>query len=75
MSTDARSAIVDRRKIKHDFMNDLNSLLMTLEALQMVREEPDEFAELVALMQSTINSFVARIDAVLKLIPDSADPS
>lgn len=60
----------DRRRLLHDFSNDLNSLKMNLEVMQMARDDPDEFAQLVDLMQSTIKCHQARIDAVLKLVLD-----
>lgn len=62
---------IDRRHLLHDFLNDINSLKMNLEALQIVRDDPDEFTELVDLMHSTIDSHEARFEAALRLLLDA----
>ncbi len=70
MNTDSTAADMNPRKLKHDFLNDISSLKMNVEALQLMREEPEEFDELISLMRGTIQLFEDRLDSVLSLRSD-----
>jgi hypothetical protein len=70
MAADTNASAVDRRKLKHDFANDIYSLKINLEALQMLRDNPEEFSTLLALMRDTLQTFQQRIETTIALIPD-----
>lgn len=70
MAFDTKASTVDRRKLKHDFANDIYSLKINLDALQMLRDNPEEFSTLLALMRDTLQTFQQRIESTMALIPD-----
>lgn len=52
------------RELKHDIGNDLSVIKMGLEAIVSLRENPNEFAEIVGLMRINVDSLrdkVARL--------------
>ncbi len=55
-------------KLRHDFANDIGSLKMNVEVLRLVREKPDEFEQLVELMQETISILEARLTQNLDMM-------
>ena len=73
MSTHAKLSSEDRRKLKHDFNNDLNSLKLNLDALQIVREDHDQFLELIELMRETLNTLQSRVESTLARTDSSND--
>jgi hypothetical protein len=54
------------KQLRHDFLNDINSLRMNLEALNMVREDPDEFVTLTEMMRDTISVLHERVEHALQ---------
>ena len=64
--------VVDVRNLKHDFLNDINSLKLNLEALELLREDPQEFGVLIELMRDTVRLLQDRVDATLQCMTDHA---
>jgi hypothetical protein len=52
---------LDNRQLRHDFANDIGSLKMNVEAIRCVRENPEEFGQLIELMRETISILETRI--------------
>jgi len=52
---------LNSRKLRHDFANDISSLKMNVEVLKLTREDPDEFEQLIELMQGTISTLESRL--------------
>ena len=59
-------SVADVKKLKHDFLNDINSLKLNLEALEMLRDDPQEFAVLLELMRDTVHLFQDRVEFTLQ---------
>jgi hypothetical protein len=71
MSKDDTSPTAELSKLRHDFANDINCLKMNLDAIHMVRADPEEVSELVRLMECSLQLLQERINATLKLIQNS----
>ena len=75
MQTNDPVTTFDQRKLKHDFLNDINSLRMGIEALEMLRDDPVEFAELVDVMRETVKVFEDRLAVTFDILQDKQSAS
>jgi hypothetical protein len=66
---------LDILKLRHDFANDIGSLKMSVEVLRLVRENPDEFEQLITLMQETVSTLESRLMQSLDAMIDSVRQS
>ena len=71
MHSNPSQASADCAKLRHDLRNDIGSLKMNLEALRLMRDDANEHAELIELMQGTIKMMQERLEFALKLIADA----
>lgn len=55
----------DDRQLKHDVANDLYSLRMNVDALNMMRESEPEFSELIQMMHRSLSMLEERLGEVL----------
>lgn len=54
-----------RKKMKHEIANDFAVISMGLHCLNGIRNEPEQFAEIVEMMSSNLQSLRTRIDSLL----------
>lgn len=66
MTQSSDTGPVSAAKIRHDFANDINSLKMNLEALDMAQDDPEQHAALVRLMHDTIDGLHQRLNTVVQ---------
>ncbi len=56
---------LSRRKLKHEIANDFAVISMGLHCLNGIRNEPEQFAEIVEMMSKNLQLLRTRIDSVL----------
>lgn len=54
-----------RRELKHEIANDFAVISMGLHCLTGIRNEPEQFAEIVEMMSSNLQLLRTRIDSLL----------
>jgi hypothetical protein len=54
-----------RRKLKHEIANDFAVIMMGLNCLDGIRDEPVPFAEIVQMMSGNLQSLRMRVDSLL----------
>lgn len=66
--------IADELKtLTHDFANDINSLKMNLQILEFSREDAEEHAKLIQVMNDTVATLQQRIEGTFELIRERMD--
>lgn len=68
MIENVKELSLNHRKLRHDFANDIGILKMNVEALRLLRENPEECEDLLQLMQDSINTLEVRLMKVLDLM-------
>jgi hypothetical protein len=64
--------LVDYPQLKHNFSNDLNCLWLSIEALKLMHEEPEEFECLMQQMHESLTSLQVRLTQLLDSLPSTA---
>jgi hypothetical protein len=54
-----------RRRLKHEIANDFAVISMGLHCLGGIRDEPDQFTEVVEMMSGNLQSLRTRVDSLL----------
>ena len=70
MMPSTRFEQLDCAKLRHDFANDIGSLKLNVETLRIMRENPEDFAELIDIMLGTIRTLEQRINTTILQIAE-----